>query len=157
MYTVVHFRLFYDCEMLFIFYCTSYWHFITFQIVFRLWKIVPPTRADSHTPPAEYRNSYKDFYDDDRCHSKSSFKKSKYLSVLEMNLWIYWSWVEGRSSAHREDCLFLLVTFHYKHSGKDYCDVIYTIILDRAGFFIFCIFMFYCWRSNYQVGRIGIP
>lgn len=40
-----------------------------FQIVLRLWKIVPPTRADSHTPPAEYRNSYKDFEFDDRCHS----------------------------------------------------------------------------------------
>ncbi|XP_052103743.1 F-box only protein 36-like [Mytilus californianus] len=40
------------------------------EIVLRLWKIVPPTRADSHTPPAEYRNSYKDFEFDDRCHSE---------------------------------------------------------------------------------------
>ncbi|VDI37332.1 F-box protein 36 [Mytilus galloprovincialis] len=42
----------------------------TKEIVLRLWKIVPPTRADSHTPPAEYRNSYKDFEFDDRCHSE---------------------------------------------------------------------------------------
>lgn len=40
------------------------------DIVFRLWKIAPPTRADSHTPPAEYRNSYLDFQHDDRCHSE---------------------------------------------------------------------------------------
>lgn len=40
-----------------------------FQIVFRVWKIVPPTRADSHTPPAEYKNSHQEFEYDDRCHS----------------------------------------------------------------------------------------
>jgi hypothetical protein len=139
-----HFRLYYDCGILFIFYWTSYllilddisdyimtveyclyliehpiyWYLMTFQIVFRLWKIVPPSRADSHTPPAEYRNSYKDFHDDDRCHSKSSLNKLKYL--------------------------FLLVSFHWNNSDKelkDYWDVIYTIMLDCAGFFIICLYV----------------
>ncbi|KAL3847327.1 hypothetical protein ACJMK2_018242 [Sinanodonta woodiana] len=40
------------------------------QIIFRYWKIVPPTRADSKAPPIEMRNSYDDFLHDDRCHSE---------------------------------------------------------------------------------------
>ena len=40
------------------------------QFIFRVWKIVPPIRADSNQPPLEIRNSCDDFLHDERCRSK---------------------------------------------------------------------------------------
>lgn len=40
------------------------------QFIFRVWKIVPPTRADSHVPPYEFKNTYEEFKHDDRCQSE---------------------------------------------------------------------------------------
>ena len=45
-------------------------YFVSFQFIFRVWKIVPPTRADSHTPPYEYKDTYQEFTEDTQCQSK---------------------------------------------------------------------------------------
>ncbi|KAL4220709.1 F-box protein 36b [Mactra antiquata] len=52
--------------------CKDFYHvFVTpKEIIFRTWKIVPPTRADSGKPPEEVRDSYEDFLDDERTHSE---------------------------------------------------------------------------------------
>ncbi|KAH3806044.1 F-box only protein 36-like isoform X2 [Dreissena polymorpha] len=52
--------------------CKDFYHIYVTpkEIIFRWWKIVPPTRADSNTPPSELRNSYDDFLHDERCHSE---------------------------------------------------------------------------------------
>ncbi|XP_048746986.1 F-box only protein 36-like [Ostrea edulis] len=39
------------------------------QFIFRVWKIVPPTRADSHTPPYEYKDTFEEFKEDSACQS----------------------------------------------------------------------------------------
>jgi len=51
--------------------CNQKW--LIFQIIFRWWKIVPPTRADSKTYPVEIIDSYDDFLHDDRLHSEYLF------------------------------------------------------------------------------------
>ncbi|XP_052784376.1 F-box only protein 36-like isoform X2 [Mya arenaria] len=52
--------------------CKDFYHvFVTpTQIIFRWWKIVPPTRADSNQSPFEIRDTYDDFLHDERCHSE---------------------------------------------------------------------------------------
>ncbi|XP_060568592.1 F-box only protein 36-like isoform X2 [Ruditapes philippinarum] len=52
--------------------CKDFYHvFVTEnEIIFRWWKIVPPTRADSHTPPQERRHTYEEFLEDDAVHSE---------------------------------------------------------------------------------------
>ncbi|XP_046563134.1 F-box only protein 36-like [Haliotis rubra] len=41
------------------------------EFIYRLWKIVPPTRSDyQNNPPSEVRNSWEDFPLDDRLHSE---------------------------------------------------------------------------------------
>ncbi|XP_064615864.1 F-box only protein 36-like [Liolophura sinensis] len=39
-------------------------------VIFRWWKILPPTRNDSNVPPIEYKDTYEDFIYDDRMHSE---------------------------------------------------------------------------------------
>ncbi|XP_013067549.2 F-box only protein 36-like isoform X2 [Biomphalaria glabrata] len=36
------------------------------QIIFRIWRILPPTRADANQHPVEMKSNYTDFPDDDR-------------------------------------------------------------------------------------------
>ncbi|ESO84855.1 hypothetical protein LOTGIDRAFT_131450 [Lottia gigantea] len=52
--------------------CKDFYHlFITPELViYRLWKIVPPTRSDSSNPPSEVRDSLEDFQYDERLHSE---------------------------------------------------------------------------------------
>ncbi|XP_045199632.2 F-box only protein 36-like isoform X2 [Mercenaria mercenaria] len=52
--------------------CKDFFHiFVTEkEIIFRWWKIVPPSRADSGAAPVEIKNSYDDFLHDERAHSE---------------------------------------------------------------------------------------
>lgn len=40
------------------------------KVVYRLWKIVPPTRPDNHPAPSEVRDTWFDFKHDERLHSE---------------------------------------------------------------------------------------
>ncbi|KAK7089910.1 F-box only protein 36-like isoform X2 [Littorina saxatilis] len=40
------------------------------EVVYRLWKIVPPTRPNNHPAPSEVRDNWEDFKNDERLHSE---------------------------------------------------------------------------------------
>ncbi|KAK6169469.1 hypothetical protein SNE40_020518 [Patella caerulea] len=52
--------------------CKDFFHlFMTpTEVIYRLWKVVPPTRSDSKNPPSEVKDNHEDFLLDERLHSE---------------------------------------------------------------------------------------
>ncbi|XP_025079225.1 F-box only protein 36-like isoform X2 [Pomacea canaliculata] len=56
------------------------------ELIYRVWKILPPTRPDSHAPPVQIRDTWEEFKHDERLHSEiirvSGEKTLRYLENI---------------------------------------------------------------------------